>query len=486
MQPQKSIKKNFVMNVILTMSSFIFPLITFPYVSRILGPEGTGKVSLVTSVIAYFAMFSQLGIPTYGIRACAKVRDHKEELSKVTQELFIINTVMGIITYCVLFVCILTIGKFQQEWLLYLIISTTILFNDIGMEWLYKSLEQYSYITIRSIIFKFVALLLMFLLVRNSEDYVMYGAISTFAASASNLLNFINVRKHISFKKIGDYDFRRHFRPIAIFFGMSCATTVYTNLDNVMLGFMKSDIDVGYYNAAVKVKSVLLAVVTSLATVLLPRASYYIENGMKKEFFNIANKALNFVMLVSAPMTIYFMFFAKESIYLLSGSSFDGAIVPMVVIMPTIIFIGLTNVMGIQMLVPLGKEKAVLVSEIVGAIVDFVLNIIFIPLLGAAGAALGTLAAEIMVFVVQFIYLNKAVIPGFKSVRYVAIMMGIIVACVVSLPIKQLGLGIFVTLLLSASLFFVGYLVVLNVMREPMIIEVEKQICMKFKGGKKK
>ena len=150
---QNSVKVNFIMNAFLTISSFIFPLITFPYVSRILMPEGTGKVSFVTSVITYFSMFAQLGIPTYGIRACAKVRDNKIELSKVVHELLFINLIMSVLTYVIFGICLFTVQRFQTEKALFVIISTTIFFNTIGVEWLYKGLEQYTYITIRSLIF---------------------------------------------------------------------------------------------------------------------------------------------------------------------------------------------------------------------------------------------------------------------------------------------------------------------------------------------
>ena len=207
---QKSLKINFIMNAILTMSSFIFPLITFPYVSRILLPEGTGKVTFATSVITYFAMIAQLGIPTYGIRACAKVRDNKEELSKTVHEIFLINLIMTIVAYVLVGISIIAVPRFYQDKTLFLIISLTIIFNTIGMEWLYKALEQYTYITIRSIIFKFVALIAMFALVHQKQDYVIYGGITILAASASNVFNFINVHKFITLKPFKNYDLKRH------------------------------------------------------------------------------------------------------------------------------------------------------------------------------------------------------------------------------------------------------------------------------------
>ena len=194
MGQKRSLKLNFVMNAILTMSSFIFPLISFPYVSRILLPEGTGKVSFATSLIAYFTMFAQLGIPTYGVRACARVRDDREALSRTAQELLIINLVMTSLSYIALFLALLFIPRLWEERSLYLLVSLSVLFNTIGMEWLYKALEQYTYITVRSIVFKLVALVAMFALVSSREDYVIYGGITILASSASGIfLSLIHI-----------------------------------------------------------------------------------------------------------------------------------------------------------------------------------------------------------------------------------------------------------------------------------------------------
>ena len=168
---------------------------TFPYVSRILLPIGTGKVSFANSVVTYFVMISQLGIPTYGIRACAIVRDDEEKLKKTVYELFAINVVMSILAYIVFFAALIYVPRLRADRTLFLITGTLIFFNTIGVEWLYKALEQYTYITVRSIIFKFIALIAMFVLVHDVDDYVIYGGISIFAASASNVFNFIRLRK---------------------------------------------------------------------------------------------------------------------------------------------------------------------------------------------------------------------------------------------------------------------------------------------------
>ena len=476
---QKSIKLNFIMNATLQISAFIFPLITFPYVSRILGPSGTGNVSFATSIVTYFALFAQLGIPTYGIRATARVRDDKVLLSKTVQEIFIINAVMCVLAYIVFFVVLNLVPKMYNDKVLFIIISSTILFNSVGMDWLYKGLEKYTYITIVSIIFKFIAIILMFVCVHHKNDYVIYGAISIFAVSASNICNLVNIHKLIYIKPILNYEFTKHFYPIMIFFAMSCATTIYTNLDTVMLGFMKDNVEVGYYNAAIKIKNVLLGVVTSLGTVLLPRASYYVENNMYSEFKRIAGKALNFVVLISFPLCLYFILFAKEGVLFLSGDAYTEAILPMQILMPTLIFIGLTNIMGIQMLIPLGREKVVLYSEIAGAIVDLAINIVLIPIMSSSGAALGTLVAEGVVWMVQYQALKEIVKESYLKIKYIPILLGITLAGILSYFIKSLYLNSFLTLLLSAVIFFAVYLIVLTLAKESLINEIEFQILEK-------
>ena len=465
----KSVKFNFIMNSILTASAMIFPIITYPYVSRILQPEGIGTVSFANSVITYFSMFAQLGIPMYGIRACAKVRDDKEKLTRTVQEIMMINMITCLIVYIAFFGSLYFVPQFRQEKTLYLIMGSLILFNTIGVEWLYKGLEQYSYITVRSIVFKFIALLAMFLLVHEKEDYVIYGGITIFAAAGSNFLNFINLRKYIYLRPMGEYNFRQHIKPISVFFAMSIATTIYTNMDNVMLGFIKGTTENGYYDAAVKIKNILVSFVSSLGTVLLPRVSYYIETGEKEEFSRITKKALNFV---SVPLCVYFIIFARPSIYLLSGTMFENSILPMRLIMPTLVFIGLTNIIGLQILVPLGKENQVLYSEIAGAVVNIIVNMFLIPRMGAAGAAIGTVLAEIMVFIVQVYALKDVVVKILKKISYWKIAIALVLASFVSVWVNSMNWGNFLILLFSALLFFGVYVLTLIIFREKLVKEI--------------
>lgn len=410
-----SLKENFLMNILLTASSILFPLITFPYVSRILLPEGTGRVAFALSIISYFSMVASLGIPTYGIRACAQARDDKEALTQTVQEIFLINLCMTVLVYVSYFSALVFVEQMRREKALFLLCGSTLFFNLIGMEWLYKGLEQYRYITIRSMGIKAVAVTLMLLLVRSQSDYLIYGVLTIIASVGSNVLNFFNVRRFISLAPRRKYHLRRHLPPIFTFFALTVATTIYTNLDVAMLGFLTNDQQVGYYNAAVKIKDLLVSFVTALGAVLLPRISYYVSEGRMEEFAQLIRKAFDFIIFMAAPVAVYFLVMADRSILLASGPAYTGSILPMQIIMPTIFCIGLTNVIGMQMLVPIGREKLVVISTCAGAVTDVVLNLWFIPRYASAGADLGTLVAEIVVLLAQ-LWMIRRELPDLMAV----------------------------------------------------------------------
>ncbi|HFI0405420.1 TPA: flippase [Streptococcus suis] len=482
MKKVSSVKLNFIMNFILTISNFIFPLITFPYVSRVLQAEGVGTINFATSIVTYFSMIGMLGIPTYGIRACAKVRDDKEKLDKTVMEIMLLNGLVMGLSLILLFICVMTIDKLYSERMLYLVLSSTLLFNVLGVDWLYRSLEKYSYITIRSILFKILSVILMFLLVKTSDDYVVYGAISVVAAVGSNLLNFINLRKMISWPNLKELEIFRHLKPTLTFFLLTVSTTIYLNVDTTMLGFIKGSGEVGYYAAAVKVKQILVSVVTSLGAVLLPRLSYYYEQGNMEEFERLTQKALNFVFLISLPMVTYFILVSEQAILFLSGESFLPAVLPMQLIMPTVLFIGLSNLMGIQILVPTNREKLVVYSTIVGAVVDILVNIFAIPSLGASGAAIAGTIAECAVAVVQFYFLKDFILPIFKKIDFSKIVISLLVATITTLGLLTvLHINVFWTLVVSASLYFALYGLSLFLQKEEFVLDIWKMVLSKVR-----
>lgn len=481
-----SIKFNFIMNTILTVSSLLFPLITFPYISRTLLVEGSGKVAFATSIITYFTMFASLGIPTYGIRACARVRDNKEELSKTVQELLIISGVTTAITYLVFIAALFLVPQFAEKKTLLLVMGTSIALTTIGVQWFYTALEQYSYITTCALIFKVIGIALMLMLVKEPEDYVLYGGIYVIGTFGSYLLNFIRLRKFITFRKTGMYDLARHIKPTLIFFAMSAGTSIYLNLDVVMLEFMKGDVEVGYYNAGIKVKTVLVTAVTSLGTVLLPRLSYYIEKGDKEKFKDIVIKAFEFVLVLASSVTVFFTICAEESILFLAGKAFLPSVIPMWILMPTVLLIGLSNITGMQILTPLGEEKKVLYSILAGAVLDFGLNCVLIPTYGAAGASLATTLAEVLVLIVQIVFLKNMLKDLIGRLQLWKIAAALLVAGAAGAFVHaKLNLPVFWMLVVCAAVFFGLYGMILLVLREKIVIFIFDSLLGLFKRKNK-
>lgn len=237
----------------------------------------------------------------------------------------------------------------------------------------------------------------------------------------------------------------------------------------------------GYYSAAVKIRMLLAGVVTSLGTVLLPRASYYIEQGKKEEFMAIAHKAIHFVLLLALPLTLFFILYAREGVVLLSGRQYLPAVLPMQVIMPTLLLIGMTNIMGIQMLIPLRKEKYVLYSELAGAVADLVINALLIPSMASVGAAIGTLVAEVIVWIVQFQFLRKGYKDIYMGVRYDLLLIATLLGTAGGICVKLLELAVFPTLVLGTCVFFGIYGVVLLAAREPLVLEMIDTLLEKIK-----
>jgi O-antigen/teichoic acid export membrane protein len=468
----RSIKFNFIMNAILTVSQVLFPLITFPYISRVLRVEGSGVVAFATSVITYFTMFATLGVPTYGIRACARVRDDREKLSQTVQELLIISGITTIITYAVFFAMLFCVPKFAAQKELLMVVGVSIGLTTIGVQWFYNALEQYSYITVCSIVFKLIGLVLMVLFVKNPEDYIVYGVVYVIGNFGAYVLNFLRLRKFITFRKQGSYALKEHFRGTMLFFLLSAATSVYLNLDIVMLGFMKNDTEVGYYNAAIKVKNVLVTGVTSLGTVLLPRLSYYVQKKEKTEFQRTIAKAFEFVLLIATSVMVYFMIYAEESVLLLAGKDFLPAVVSMVILMPTVLLIGLSNITGMQILTPQGEETKVVYSVAAGAVLDFVFNLLLIPKYGAAGAAVSTLMAEFLVILVQGFYLREELGGILKKIQFWKIGLGLALASVSAVLLQiYVHTGEFTELLISAVIFFGIFFLTLVLVKEKFVRE---------------
>ena len=453
----KSVKYNFLMNSILTASSLLFPLITFPYISHILQADAYGSVSFVQSVMSYFTMVASLGIPTYGIRACAKVRDNKLALSQTVLELFLINEVITIVCTVFYVGMIFFIPRIHSQQVLFWLYSPVLLLNATGMNWLYSAVEEYRYITVRSLAFKIVSLLLTLLFVKSSNDLNLYVAILTLATVGPNLCNIWNARKIIFFSPPKRLCLTQHIRPILSFFAISVAINIYTNLDAIMLGFLCDDTQVGIYHAATRIRSILLTVITSLGTVLLPRLSYCINN--KSEFYRLIRKSFQFTLFASIPLALFFIVFARPTILILSGESFLGGVPVLQIIMPTLVLVGLSNVTGIQMLTPMGKEKQLCYSVLLGALIDFALNLVLILRYQAVGATIATVFAELFVLIYQAVYLRETLAEMKREIHFrnslVSALLSIVVAIVVDtvVPISNELFKIVIIAVVFGSLY---------------------------------
>lgn len=469
------------MNMILTTSAVLFPLITFPYVSRVLGVDSLGKVTFISSILAYFTLFAQLGIPTYGIRACSKVRDDKEKLSKTVQEILIINIITTLITAIVLVLATAFIDRLAYEKELVIILGVGLIFNLMGMSWLYVALEQYSYITKVSLLFKFLAVVMLFLLVKGDGDYIAYGFVITFASYASNILNFINLRKYVDLYKVRkNYNLKKHIKPIFVFFALTCATTIYTNLDVIILGFVDGDTAVGYYNVSVRIKVILLTIVTSLGAVLLPRLSFYVEKKEMDKFMELSNKSFQFILMLALSLAVYFTVYAKEVVSFIAGSGYNESVFPFQIILPTIILIGITNLFGLQILVPLDKERLVLYSVIVGAVVNFIMNMVLVNHLSFIGTAIANLLSELSVLLVQIYFIRDMIKGIIKENNLLYIIPALVLSAFVSLVSKNLVNGDFQVLAVSSIMFFITYYLVLRLFKNKLLIDIEKQVFKRF------
>ena len=470
----KSLKKNAALNMVKTIMGLIFPLITFPYASRILQPSGLGKVNFAHSIISYFSMIAALGINTYAVREAAKLREDKAALTKFVKEILTINMTSTVIAYLLLSFTILFVPYFSEYRVLLVVCSGTILFTTLGMDWLYTALEEFSYITIRSILFQFLSLILLFVFVHTQEDYLKYASISVISSVGSNICNFIHARKYISITEKIKKTLCHHLKPIFTLFAMSVAVSIYTALDTTMLGFIAGDEQVGFYTAATKINKIVLAVITAASAVLLPRLSYYISQHENEQFFNLSAKALNLIILLSLPCAVGLNLVARPVILLLSGVSYESAIPVMQIMNPIIVAISLSGLIGIQIFMPLGKEKLTLVSVILGAVINFTLNLILIPKHGALGAGVATICAESSVTLFQLILARKY----FEWKRIVPHVIQCIFACIIMtlciLFLEKIQMNMILQLVLTVIIGAFVYGTVLIVFHNKFILSIIK------------
>lgn len=466
----KSLKLNFIMNFIRVLLNSLFPLITFPYISRILLADGVGKVSFAQGVTNYFMLLSSLGIGVYGIRAVAKVRDDKDKLSQLVYEMLVILLIMSSIVLVGFLFFIFTNSKAESEIELFLLMGSTIIFTNIGVEWFYQGIEDYKYITTRSIIFKIISLILLFFTVKTEEHYLRYAAILIISITGSGILNFINLRKHISLKNIQiKFNIKKHIRPILIAFSFILATSIYVNLDTVMLGYMVGDRSVGLYTASIRVTKIVVTLVTAFGGVLIPRISYYYENDLKNELERVLNLSANINFLLGIPSMLGLFILAPDIIRVFAGNDFGDSVLTMRLLLPLIFFLGFSNLIGMQLLYPFGQERKVLISVLIGALVNLFLNVLLIPYYQHFGAAFSTMIAEGTVLLVQII-LSKDLLKFIKvGANVFKILLSSLIMGGVVLIVQNLSLTSTINIIISMIVGVLVYILSLIVLKEDNI-----------------
>ena len=475
---EKSIKSNFIYNAIGVVFGYIFPIVTFPYACRIIMADGIGLVQFYTSIINYVILLTSLGIPIYGIREIARARDDKEKLTRTTLEILCLNLILNIVGYVVVFILCFTVDKINENIPLFIIVSSSIVLTTIGCSWFYSGIEEFKYITIRNIIVKLVCLIFLFVFVKTKDDLLLYGIFSVLGVAGNNIVNFIGLRRHISFKSssLRRLQIWRHIKPASQIFIFNLITSIYINLDTIMLGFIKGSTAVGFYTSAVKLSHIVLAIVTSLGTVMLPRLSNLIARGEYDAFNSLSKNAFDFVRILSFPMCVGLILLSHPLIMLFCGAEFTPSINTLKIISPVIIALSISNLVGMQILYPLGKMTLVTYSTIVGAIINFTLNIILIPKYAQDGAAIATVLAEFSVTLTQFVIAHKYIPFNLFDKQILIYAIGTILMCVVCSFVMTIWDSYILSIISAVIASSIIYFTILYVFKDHIVMSMMKTV----------
>ncbi|WP_195953766.1 flippase [Clostridium saudiense] len=482
---KKSLKINAILSGLQKLLSIIFPLVTFPYVSRVLGVENMGMVNFSASIISYFNLLAALGINNYATREGAKLRNNKKELNKFASEILLLNLISTIISYILLFILVSNSRKLQSYNLLLFIQSISILGATIGVNWMYQIYEEYLYIAIRALIVQVISMILIFIFVREKNDFIIYSAISLFANIGANIFNFIYAKKYVDFKIKLNFEFIRHLKPVLILFFSSIAISIYVDSDTVLLGWFCGDYSVGLYSVAVKIYSILKQIITAMVIVSLPRLTNYLYNSKINEYKTTVSKIFYYIILLSLPILIGIVMLSSNIIAIIAGEGYYESATALSILGFSMFFAVLSSFVTYAILLPLQKEKIQLLVTIISAIINILLNFILIPIFAQNGAAFTTLVAELLMFTLSVIILkNKESCKGIFVINkkdIPSIILANIYIIVVIFIVKSLQLSLILESVLSVITSIIGYLVILLVLKNSIVIELFKKFKFKSK-----
>lgn len=401
----------------------------------------------------------------YAIRETAKYRDDSRKCSITTLEILSLHFILTFIGYLIVFILCCTVSEVKENIPLFLILSAQLFFTVIGCEWFYQGVEDFKYITIRSIIVRTLSVVFLFIFVKSREDILLYGIYCVAGIYAGNIFNFLRLRKYLDFSVLKELKPFNHLEPALKIFVLNLITSLYVNLNSIMLGFLKGPESVGFFTSATKITQLLLGLTSALGTVMLPRLSNLIANKNYEEFNRLANIATKFMFAVTLPLSVAVILLADNLILLLSGDAYADAILTLQILSFIIFAIGLSGVVGIQILYPQGKESIVIKSTAVGAVVNLLLNFILIPRFSHHGAAAATLLAEIGV-IATMIFIGKGVIPvKWRDKEFTNYILGTLLVGVSVYTVSYLRLSIFIESILSIIIglgVYVSFLAIVN------------------------
>lgn len=461
----RSLKVNAVLNGIKQSCSILFPLITFPYISRVLGSDGYGKYSFSFSITYYFILLAALGISTYAIREGAKIRDDQEKISGFCSEVFSINVLSLLFSYALLISLILANTKVRSYAPYILIQSSAMIMATIGTDWINSIYEDYLYITVRYIVVQLLALIAMFVFVRTPDDLWKYCIIATLATNGGNLINIFYVRKRVHLKFLFHMNIRKHIAPLLILFVNALAISVYVNSDVTMLGFFADDKAVGIYSFSSKIYNILKQLVNAIIVVSIPRISYVLANK-PEEYKSYLQNIFNFLSLFLFPLVVGMLTMSREIIYIAGGEQYLDGTLSLQILSVATIFAIYSSLFTNCVLIVNRQEKKCLQATIISALINVGLNFVFIPLMGMNGAAITTVIAELINCVMQVTFARK--LYDFRELNIKPILpslLGSVLIFVVCILVKSVitsYIPCFVVAVVASVVVYFGVVLIFN------------------------
>lgn len=458
---------NAALNVMKQVCSIIFPMITFPYASRVLGAEIYGKINFSASIVSYISLLAALGINNYAIREGARVRGDKSAFGKLVNEIFSMNLILTMGAYFVLAVLMLFVPTIRALNVLLLIQSLTVFFTTIGTDWINVIFEDYLYITVRYITSQSIAVVLMLLLVKKQNDYLLYAVSSVCSVILANILNFFYIRKklnlHIQFT--WHVNMKTHFKPVIIMFGGSVASFIYINSDITLLGLIKDNITVGYYSVSAKIYSLVKQIINAALIVLIPRISFEISSGKQDKVINKLSVILNVMILLIVPACIGLYMLSGNIVILISGTQYLPSCSSLMILSVALLFASTACFYVHVVMIPFRMESKVFFATSISALTNICLNIVLIPFWGQNAAAFTTVISEILIFVCGYIFSRKLVQIRYNKSILVSVIEGIaiyIICTICQILFRENILVILISILVSVCacilIVMIGYI----------------------------